>query len=213
MSFEDPYRHHGLRENPFAHGAGGPQAAASWVDRGHSAPVEPGRRRLVQVIGVKGAGKTSTLRRWRLAAPGTWRHVPPGARRLRPLPVAPLVYWDEADRAPAAIRWWGWRTAARRGATVVAGTHVDLEAEALAAGLTVDSVFLAAISAEELTAWAAQRFAAIEADPAWALPQTVAVEVASQAGASWRVAGDLLHAWVAREIDRRHHRGTCRTQE
>jgi len=200
MTFDDPYRRCGLRENPFAHDAGDRRAPPSWVDRGTAAPAEPGRRQLVQVIGVKGAGKTSTLRRWRAAAPGPWRYVPTGARRWRPLPVAPLVYWDEADRAPAAARWWAWRTAARRGATVVAGTHVDLEAEARAAGLSVKSIVMLDISVGELTEWAAQRFAAVGAGPEWTLPESVAGDATAQAGASWRVAGDLLHTWVAQEV-------------
>jgi hypothetical protein len=196
----DPYRRCGLSENPFAHDAGGARADASWVDRGTPPAAAPGGRRLVQVVGVKGAGKTSTLRQWHRLAPGPWRYVPPGARRFRPLPVAALVYWDEADRAPRAFRWSAWRAAARRGATVVAGTHVDLELEARAAGLEVTSLTLSAISAEELIGWAGLRFAAVGAGPDWTLPPPVAADVVARAGASWRVAGDLLHAWVAREV-------------
>lgn len=198
MTFDDPYLRSGLGANPFAHDVGG--SSAGWVDRGLPPPPEPGRRLLVQVIGVKGAGKTSSLRRWRAAAPGPWRYVPRGVGRLRPLPVAPLAYWDEADRAPGAARWWGWRSAARRGATIVAGTHVDLQAEAVAAGLAVDTVVLGPISVGELIGWAAQRFAAVGAGAEWALPESVAADVAGCAGASWRVAGDLLHVWVAQQV-------------
>jgi hypothetical protein len=204
---DDPYLRCGLRANPFAHGAGGPQDEAGWVDRGLPSAAPPGQCRLVQVIGVKGAGKSSTLRRWHAAVPGPWRYVPPGMARLRPLPVAPLVYWDEADRAPAALRRWAWRKAVRRRATVVVGTHVDLESEARAAGLAVHSVLLPALTAGELTLWAAERFAAVSvtvavvgADPGWSLPGPVAADIALRAGASWRVAGDLLHVWVAQEI-------------
>jgi len=195
----DPYRRCGLAANPFAHGDAG-EPAAAWVDRGLPPPPAPGARRLVQVIGVKGAGKTSTLRRWRDAGPAPWRYVPRGARRLRPLPVAPLVYWDEADRAPAALRRWALRAAARRGATVVAGTHADLGAEAQRAGLGVDTLVLPPITAAELTTWAARRLAVVGAGPDWALPAPVAADVAARAGASWRTAGDLLHVWVAGEV-------------
>jgi hypothetical protein len=154
----------------------------------------------LQVIGVSGAGKSTTLRHWHAAAPGPWHYVPRGVRRLRPLPIAPLVYWDEANRTPAALRRRGLRAAARCGATVVAGTHDDLAAEAQTAGLTVDTVWLSAITIGELTTWAAQRFAAVGAGPQWTLPPAVAAAVAAQAGASWRIAGDLLHAWVATEV-------------
>ena len=197
---DDPYRRCGLAANPFAHGAGGPGGSADWVSRGLPEPAGPGQCRLLQVIGVKGAGKTSTLRRWRAAAPGPCRYVPPGTRRLRPLPVAPLVYWDEADRAVTAIRWWAWRVAARRRATVVAGTHVDLGVEARAAGLAVNTVPLGPITAAEMTEWARRRFAAVGAGSEWALPDDVAIDVAARAGASWRVAGDLLHSWVATQV-------------
>jgi hypothetical protein len=199
----DPYRRCGLRQNPFAYENEDSAIEATWVQRGRPPTVDPGRRRLIQVVGVRGAGKTSTLRGWRAEAPGPWLCVPPGIRRLQPLPIAGLVYWDEADRAPAVLRRWAWRTAYRRGATVVAGTHVDLESEARAAGLAVDTVTLAPISAAELVAWAAQRFAAIGADPSWALPDPVAADLAGRAGASWRTAGDLLHSWVAGEVTTR----------
>lgn len=196
MTGGDPYRRCGLAANPFAHGD--VAAPADWVDRGLPPPPEPGGRRLVQVIGVKGAGKTGTLRRWHAGGAAPWRYVPRDARRLRPLPVAPLVYWDEADRAPAALRRWALRAAARRGATVVAGTHADLGAEAHRAGLAVDTLVLPPITAAELTAWAARRLAG--AGPDWTLPASVAADVAARAGASWRTAGDLLHVWVAREV-------------
>jgi hypothetical protein len=56
------------------------------------------------------------------------RHVVEGVAGVLhypPLPVSPLVYWDEVDRAPVTLRRWALRAAGRRGATVVAGTHVD----------------------------------------------------------------------------------------
>lgn len=202
---EDPYRRCGLPGNPFAHDAAADPDAV-WIDRGLPGPAAAAGPRLVQVIGVAGAGKTSTLRRWHRTSPAPWRYVPPGAGRMRPLPVAPLVYWDEADRAPAAARWWAWRAAVRQAATIVAGTHVDLATEARAAGLTVDTAVLEPVTAELLTAWAARRFAAVGADPGWELPYPVAGEIARQCGASWRTAGDLLHIWVAREVTRRFRR-------
>ena len=200
---DDPYRRRGLRVNPFAYGDAALDAAG-WADRGLPPPAEPGQRRLVQVIGVSGAGKTTTLRRWAAAAPGPWYYVPRGPRRLRPLPVAPLVYWDEANRAPAALRRRALRTAARLGYTVVAGTHDDLSADAHAAGLAVDTVTLSTITAADLTDWAATRFAASRKrdsiSPQWNLPRPVAADIAARADTSWRTAGDLLHAWVAREV-------------
>ena len=195
----DPYHRAGLRLNPFAHDVL-PAGAPDWVERGLPAPPEPAGRRLLQVIGVKGAGKTSSLRRWQAVTGGPWHYVPPGRDRFRPLPVAPLVYWDEADRAVPVLRRRALRAAARRGATVVAGTHLDLAAEADAAGLPVQTVLLPPISPAELDAWAGARFAAVALATPWSLPDEVARDVAERAGASWRVAGDLLHAWVADQV-------------
>jgi hypothetical protein len=204
----DPYAHCGLRGNPFTYSNDGPDAGAEWVDRGLPGPPRPGQRHLVQVIGVAGAGKSTTLRHWHALAAGSWHYVPRGVRRLAPLPVAPLVYWDEANRAPAPCRWWALRAAARRRATVVAGTHDDLAAEARAAGLGVTTVRLCALTPAEVTTWAARRFARVGGGPEWTLPAPVAAAVATDAGPSWRVAGDLLHAWVAREVA---NRSTVRT--
>ena len=88
----------------------------------------------------------------------------------------------------------------------MAGTHVDLDAEARAAGLAVDTVQLGPISVGELIGWAAQRFAMVGAGPEWVLPGPVAADIAARAGESWRVAGDLLHVWVAREVVSRSRR-------
>jgi hypothetical protein len=200
VSTTDPYRRCGLSDNPFAHRD---HDLFDWVDRGLPEPAPPGQCRLVQVIGVSGAGKTTTLRRWAALRPGPWHYVPQGLGRLRPLPVRPLVYWDEADRAPAVLRRRAFAIAASRRATVIAGSHADLATEARAAGLSVTTVLLAPISPAELTTWSALRFAAVGSGPQWTIPESVATEVAAQAGASWWTAGDLLHIWVAEEVARR----------
>jgi len=200
----DPYRRCGLRANPFAHDDA--DHAPGWVDRGLPGPAVAGGRCLVQVIGVKGAGKTTTLRRWQRAEPGPWHYVPPDLRRFAPLPVAPLVYWDEADRALPVARRRAWRVAARRGATVVAGTHADLGAEAAAAGLAVRTVPLPGLSAVQVRSWAALRFAAVttgDGAASWDLPEDVAADVAARCAGSWRAAGDLLHVWLARQVTSR----------
>ena len=65
---DDPYRRCGLRLNPFAYTDDEPLAESDWVDRGLPQPAQPGQRHLVQVIGISGAGKTTTLRRWHAAS-------------------------------------------------------------------------------------------------------------------------------------------------
>jgi hypothetical protein len=156
----DPYQRCGLLGNPFVAEPARPWAEPGWADRAPAQPLAPGQGLLVQFIGVKGAGKSTTLNRFRSQSPGPHRYVPPGPGRWRPLPVAPLVYWDELDRSPRVLRRVGWLRAARIRATVVAGTHVDLAAEAGRVGLSVQTVELPPISIAELTTWAEARLAA-----------------------------------------------------
>ena len=155
----DPYAWCGLLGNPFVAEPAQPWTEPGWAERTPAEPPAPGQGLLIQFVGVKGAGKSTTLNRFRSRSPGPHRYVPPGPGRWRPLPVAPLVYWDELDRSPAGLRWAGWLRAARIRATVVAGTHVDLAAEAGRAGLRVRTVVLPPITVAELTAWAEARLA------------------------------------------------------
>lgn len=197
----DPYLRCGLRANPFVREPDQAWSEPGWIERAPQAPPAPGRNRLVQLIGVRGAGKSTTLRRWCSTAPGPWRYVPPGPGRWRPLPVAPLVYWDEIDRCPALLRRVAWWRAARIGATVVAGSHVDLSAQARRAGLRVDSLEFPPISVAELTAWAQARIA-LAGGAGWTIPPADAAVIAARAGASWRRAADLMHIWVADRVAR-----------
>ncbi len=204
----DPYEQCGLLGNPFVAEPAQPWTEPGWADRTPAEPPAPGQGLLIQFIGVKGAGKSTTLNRFRSRSPGPHRYVPPGPGRWRPLPVAPLVYWDELDRSPAGLRWAGWRRAARIRATVVAGTHVDLAAEATRAGLRVQTIELPLISVAELTTWAEARLAGARRSPAgagatWLLPPADAARIAAEVGASWRRAADLMHIWVADEVARR----------
>jgi hypothetical protein len=68
----------------------------------------------------------------------------------------------------------------------------------------VTSIELSPITADELAAWVARRFAAVGVEPAWTVPHPVAADLAARAGPSWRVAGDLLHAWVAEQVMPHH---------
>jgi len=136
--FDDRYRDAGLTGNPFGgkeHTGGG----AMFVTRGLPDPPPSGSATLVQVIGEKGAGKTTQLHVWRERNMGPYHYVPPEPyrHRWRPPPVAPIVYGDEIDRMPWPLRWlWLRRLAADR-ATAIIGTHVDLSAIAAGCGLAV----------------------------------------------------------------------------
>ena len=200
-----PYARLGLRHNPFLADPVPGVAGGFWVDRPAPAAPEPGGRRVVQLLGEKGAGKTSLLLHWRAERPGPYRYVPPPTSlrerltRLAPLPVASLTYWDEADRVPPALLRLALRRVAKRGATAAIGTHRDLTPEAARAGLPVTTHIFPPLTPAVLAAWCAPRIAAV-ARPGceFAVPDDVLDEVCAASGASLREASVLLHVWCAR---------------
>lgn len=198
----DPYRRRGLARNPFVAEAVPGVEASLFLDRCFPPPPAPGTRRFVQIIGEKGAGKTTLLLHWRRQLPGPYRHVPPGWPRLLPVPLARgIVYWDEADRIPSLILHASLRIAWLRNATIVAGTHADLSAAARAAGFLVETFAFSALTADDVLRWSAARIAGVAcSSETLALAPEDARIFAEHAGSSWRVAGDLLHAWAASEV-------------
>lgn len=164
------------------------------------APPHAGERHLVQVIGPKGAGKTSLLLRWRATRPGPYHYVAPGWPRWQ-LPVsAPIAYWDEVDRMAAPTRAVAFRTAVARGATIVVGTHRDLSRPARACGLRVTSYEFPALSPKDLQEWASLRISEVVrpgARPALVLDRNFAAEVCAAVGPSLREAAVILHRWAA----------------
>ena len=89
----DGYAALGLTGNPFVIEESPGVPAELWLDRA-DVPAAPraGQRILVQVLGEKGAGKTSLLTHWRHSAPGPYHYVPPaGAGRWAAPPVADLA--------------------------------------------------------------------------------------------------------------------------
>lgn len=198
----DAYALLGLARNPFVAEQEPGVARELWLDRGLPDPPAAPPRSFVQVIGEKGAGKTSHLCRWRHSDPGPYRHVEPGIRRFRPLPAAaPLCYWDEADRVPEPLLRAALRSVARRGGAVRCGTHRDLAEHAVREGFAVVTYLLPPLDPGALHAWVARRVAAValpDRDPAWELAPARAAAIAAASGASWRDAATALHVEVAR---------------
>lgn len=199
----DGYAALGLLRNPFAAEQQPGVAGHLWIARDDEPPLPTARsRRIVQLIGPKGAGKTSLLLRWSDQRPGPYHYVAPGLSRWRMPPIAALVYWDELDRLAAPIRMAALMAATAIGATVVAGTHRNLAVCARRCGLRVTTYRFAPISAALLRAWADRRIDQAR-DPAAPLSiqldSATARRIATQAGASWREAGVLLHMWAAEQ--------------
>ena len=144
MPFADRYRAAGITHNPFAAPRFGEPPASAFVDRGIPAPPPPGSKTLVQVIGPSGYGKSSQLAHWRGETPGPYHYIPrrPYSKRWATPPMArsgETVYGDEIDRMPAPLRRWWFRQLASKEATVIIGTHTDLQTLGEASGFSVRS--------------------------------------------------------------------------
>ncbi|WP_291423925.1 hypothetical protein [Deinococcus sp.] len=207
----DPYAALGLPGNPFcAEEIPARQmdwegvTPQHWLERGYSVAPSPGTQpgvgQLVQLLGVKGAGKSSHLAHWRRQNPGPGHYYPPrGHERWRPPPLAPICYWDEACRIPTPLLHWGLSRAARAGYTVCVGTHRDLAAEARRYGLTVQSIELRGISAGDILAWAARRIESARLAAGFEIPSTLAEQLACECGGSWREIATRLHIFTAQQ--------------
>lgn len=201
----DRYRAVGLAANPFAVEASA--GTGVFVDRGLPDPPPPGSATLVQVIGDKGAGKTTHVRRWRSLVDGPYHYVPRSPRRdrWRRPPVGPIVYADEIDRMPAPVRRAWFRALARSRSTVVAGTHRDLTAPARRAGLAVRTHRLDPADEAILRTFVEQRIDATSlaggTERALLLDDDDIALVHRESGGNLRVAESLLHVLVAERVD------------
>lgn len=201
----DRYRAAGLTGNPFA-AATAIAPPTRFVDRGLPDPPPPGSATLVQVIGDKGAGKTTHVTHWRSRVDGPYHYVPrrPYRARYLPPPVGPIVYADEIDRMPLVVRrrWFG--SLASAGATVVAGTHRDLTRPATRAGLRVVTHRLGPASPETLHEFVTGRLQAASAQADAIGPVIDALdlgEVHHRSQGNLRAAESMLHEAVARWVE------------
>lgn len=193
------YESLGLRCNPFVADPEPGVAPPLYIEREVDPPI-PDAHRLIQVIGPRGSGKTTLLLHWQRTVGGRYLHVEQGRARWRPVPIASLAYWDEADRIPRMILRRSLGAAAQIGATVVLGVHRDLRRAARMPGATIRRVRLPAPTPATVQVWAARRLAAASVlgrRPAVHVDAELAERVAADCDGSWRVVGDRLHSWVA----------------
>jgi hypothetical protein len=200
MNAIDPYIALGLRRNPFIAESHPGVPAHLWIDRGFSQAPPIRANLLLQILGEKGAGKTSHLLHWREQTPGAYCYYPPGWARWKLPTVDAIAYWDEADRIPLPLLYTALWQAARTRATIVAGTHADLSAIARQVGLQVQTLDLPVLQVETLMDWVALRIAAVQLPNTTVklqLSPTRAAEIIAASGASWRTAAVQLHIWAA----------------
>lgn len=204
----DPYHAIGLHANPFVAETLDPRTALPavperlWLDRGYSTAPASKQTLLVQLIGHKGAGKSSHLKHWHQQRPGPLRYFPrPYFSRWRVPPVADICYWDEACRIPLPLLCFALWRAKKQRATICVGTHRDLSPWAKRFGLAVRTHSLNVFSIKTLQQWAQMRIdhACIDtANPApLTLPDSTAKNVWQHSAGSWRHAMALLHRWAA----------------
>lgn len=196
MNVQDGYHRLGLQRNPFIADPTPGIAPQLWIETGR---LVPRSGEIVQLIGNRGAGKTTQLLHWQHETGGAYRHVLPGRQRWARLPIADRIYWDEADRVPHVLLRQAIKAAARIKAAVAIGTHIDLAPRLESSGFVIRTHQLGHIAAMDVEAWAAQRIANTQLDghAAFSLGPDLAESVAEESGGSWRVVGDQLHAWVA----------------
>lgn len=199
----DRYNAAGLRHNPFAFDVA--DGADVFIDRGLPAPPPPGSRTMVQLIGDKGAGKTTQLHAWRRARASTYHYVPetPYADRWSRPPLDHLIYADEVDRMPAVLRLWWFAQLSRADSTVVIGTHADLSRQARRAGLKVISHEFGPVDLDTMRAVAHQRVRAASKAGAteFVLDDKHIVRAHERARGSIRAAEGLLHQTVAALVE------------
>jgi len=198
----DRYRQYGLGHNPFAFDVD--QQQEVFVSRSLPSPPPAGSGVMVQVIGEKGAGKTTQLQQWRRESPGPYFYVPasPWRDRFARPPIADLVYADEVDRMPQPLRLLWFRQLARAGATVIVGTHCDLAAVAHRWGLDVVTHHLGPVDFATLRLVVDQRLLAARAGdaPPLTIDDHELRQIHSVSKGSIRSAEHQLHELIAERV-------------
>ncbi|QDT63922.1 hypothetical protein [Calycomorphotria hydatis] len=191
----------GLSRNPFIAEQSPGVTEEFWLERSECESIQPlpNQKRLIQLIGVKGAGKTSQLLHWQAQTGGPYCYVPPRWERWRLLKLGDVAYWDELDRLPLPLRELLFFRASRQRSTIVAGTHIDVSTSAKRMGMTVTTVQFSAITGEQVIAWASPRIRAARlknSDNRLEIPPKLAEEIAIAESPSWRQIADRLHVWT-----------------
>jgi hypothetical protein len=203
----DPYHALGLRRNPFY----APQSLLiddqHWIDVGYSWAPEPGRCLFVQILGAKGAGKTSHLLRWQAQTGGPyfyqaawhWQTLPP----CRPEGDSLIAYWDEANRIPWPTLIWALSQAKKHSLSLAVASHSNLAPWARALGWAVQTVILQPLNLARLEVWSSKQLAAEclmpQISPRLNLTTELLENILQQSQGSWRTAATLLHRWTAQQ--------------
>ena len=205
MSFVDPYHRLGLRRNPFFAPDCLTIDGEHWLDFGHSVAPFPSQRLFVQIIGHKGAGKTTHLLHWQQQTGGLYFYQKPWTWQTIPPSFCPsgILYWDEANRIPIPTLLWVLQKAYRRRMTVVVASHWSLTPWAKVLGFTCKTVYLRPFNQEQLEHWIQKQLNAEKlpsaAEISWQISADQLAEIVQFSKGSWRNAATYLHRWTAQQ--------------
>lgn len=202
MSYSDPYHQLGLRRNPFIAPDDLEIPPQRWLDFGFSQAPPIQNRLFLQVIGKKGAGKTSHLLHWKQQTGGIYYYCQPGWKRCLIPPVSKIVYWDEANRIPLPLLLTSlWRSRSIN-ATIVAGTHDNLAKFASLFGFEIKTIGLSTLCVDNFLQWAKKLIEAERLSPLTPvrleLTFDIAKKIVAESEGSWRKAATYLHIWTAK---------------
>ncbi len=201
MSYSDPYHRLGLHRNPFIAPDNLEIPPQRWFDFGFSQPPSLQKRLFWQVIGEKGAGKTSHLLHWQRQTGGTYYYCQPGWKKYSLPPVDAIAYWDEANRIPLFLLLTSLWQARCLNATIVVATHDDLSQIASLCGLMVKTITLNTLCTDNLLEWAKKLIEAERLSPLipinLQLTADRAQKIVLMSQNSWRKAANYLHIWAA----------------
>lgn len=202
MKRTNPYHSLGLRYNPFKQTESLNISTDLWIDFGFSNPPSVKSSLFRQILGEKGAGKTSHLLHWQELTHGPYYYCQKGWLRWRFPTLGEIAYWDEADSIPLPILLLTLIYARCRCLTIVVSTHIDITWLAALCGFSIEKIFLSTLSTENLIIWTEKALKAAQLSPknpiSLELSQKEAEEIMHKSQGSWRKAANYLHIWVAK---------------
>jgi hypothetical protein len=198
----NPYHSLGLRYNPFIQPESLNISSDLWVDFGFSSPPPVKSSLFRQILGEKGAGKTSHLLHWQELTQGPYYYCQKGWLSWRFPPIAAIAYWDEADSIPLPILFFSLIYARLCCATIVVATHVDITWVASLCAFRCEKIHLSTLSTQNLIIWAQKAINAAQLSQKTPidlkLSEQEAEEIVQKSQGSWRKAANYLHIWGAK---------------
>lgn len=202
MTYIDPYHKLGLRRNPFIAPENLEIPSQLWLDFGVSQSPPIANKLFIQIIGEKGAGKTSHLLHWQQETGGIYYYCQPDYHRWQLPPVQAIAYWDEADRIPLFFLFISLLKARFLNATIVVGTHKNLKIIPQLLGLKIETIILTTLNINNLLKWVEKHLEKERLSSTtpilWRITPVQAEEIVAKSQKSWRKAANYLHILLAK---------------